>query len=231
MSFTMFDHSLSIPQDVVFTIPGNPTIIEEAPCASHELCEEDKQPCASHELCEGDKQPCDSHEHCEGDNASHELCEEDKQPCASHELCDSNKHCEDKHCEEDKNCDSNKHCDNLLICKEDQLCCEIECQIDCFVEELQSIKLKLRNMHEKHRKVDSQLTTCMAKCSDLTVENAGLRDLLNRTTLNYDDSQNLLSKLQETNKNQSENLKQLKTEKLVLETFCKKTYTELTTLI
>ena len=86
-------------------------------------------------------------------------------------------------------------------------------------------------MHEKHRRVDSQLTTCMAKCSDLTVENAGLRDQLNRTTLNYDDSQNLLSKLQETNKNQSENLKQLKTYKLVLETFCKKTYTELTTLI
>ena len=164
MSFTMFDHSLSIPQDVVFTIPNNTTIVEE------------------------------------------------------------------QHCEMDKPCEMDK-CDNLLICKEDQLCCEIECQIDCFVEELQSIKFKLRNMHEKHRRVDSQLTTCMAKCSDLTVENAGLRDQLNRTTLNYDDSQNLLSKLQETNKNQSENLKQLKTEKLVLETFCKKTYTELTTLI
>ena len=125
---------------------------------------------------------------------------------------------------------SNQHMNDMLschedtTCKDDQLACEIEAHVDCMMADLRSIKMKLGVMQEKHRKFEQQSKTQSA-------ENIKLIEQLRASSSDLEDSKSLNDKLRTSQHEQSEEMKTLKLEKLVLETFCKKTYQDLVELV
>jgi len=115
-------------------------------------------------------------------------------------------------------------CHEDTKCKDDQFACEIEAHVDCMMADLRSIKMKLGGVQEKQRKFEQQSKMQIA-------ENIKLIEELRASSSDLEDSKSLHDKLKTSHQEQSEEMKALKLEKLVLETFCKKTYQDLVELV
>ena len=122
-------------------------------------------------------------------------------------------------------------CHEDATCKDEQLACEIEAQVDCMMADLRSIKMKLGAMQEKQRKFEQQSKMHAMRCEELSAENIKLLEQLRASSSDLEDSKSLHDKLKTSHQEQSEEMKALKIEKLVLETFCKKTYKDLVELV